>query len=316
MNNLIKIGNQNISVKEFKNQRVITFKDIDSVHERPEGTARKRFNDNKKRFINGTDFFVITAPSEIRTLGIERPQGGTPEKVTLITESGYLMIVKSLTDDLAWEVQRQLVDSYFRNVKPLSQVEMMRIQLGMIDDHENRIVNLENNMTLDYGQQKVLEGVVNKTVILPVIVPILSKSGCTLIVTNQIRDKVGVMFGNPEGTTGGRALKHFATLRLDIRRMETLKENGGIIGVRTTVKVVKNKVSAPYKNSEFDIIFKSGISVVGDLLDYAFDSGLVNKNGASYYFENKLIGRGRSETVNHLREDPDLLKRIKQNISS
>ena len=165
MNDLIKIGNQNISVKEFNNQRVITFKDIDSVHERPEGTARKRFNDNKKRFINGTDFFVITAPSEIRTLGIERPQGGTPEKVTLITESGYLMIVKSLTDDLAWDVQRQLVDSYFRKVKPLSQVEMMRIQLGMIDDHENHIVNLENNMTLDYGQQKALEGVVNKTVI-------------------------------------------------------------------------------------------------------------------------------------------------------
>lgn len=151
---------------------------------------------------------------------------------------------------------------------------------------------------------------------LPVIVPILSKSGCTLIVVNQIRDKVGIMFGNPETTTGGRALKHFATLRLDIRRMETLKENGSIIGVRTTVKVVKNKVSTPYKNSEFDIIFKSGISVEGDLLDYASDSGVVNKNGASYYFENKLIGRGRSETVSHLREDPDLLKRIKQKIYS
>lgn len=165
MEDLIKIGNQEISKKEFKSQRVVTFKDIDTVHERADGTARKRFNDNKKRFIEGTDFFVVNTPSEIRTLGIERPQGGTPEKVTLITESGYLMIVKSLTDDLAWKVQRQLVDSYFRKVKPLSQVDMMRIQLGMIDNHEDRITNLENNMTLDYGQQIVLGDAVNKTVI-------------------------------------------------------------------------------------------------------------------------------------------------------
>lgn len=165
MNDLVKIGNHEISKKEFKNQRVVTFKDIDTVHERAEGTARKRFNDNRKHFIEGTDFFVLNQPSEIRTLGIERPQGGVPKKVTLVTESGYLMLVKSFTDDLAWEVQRQLVDSYFRKVKPLSQIEMMRIQLGMVDDHENRIVNLENNMTIDYGQQRVLEDTVNKTVI-------------------------------------------------------------------------------------------------------------------------------------------------------
>lgn len=163
MKNLIKIGNQNISVKEFNNQRVIIFKDIDSVHERPEGTARKRFNDNRKHFIEGMDFFKIT-PSEFRT-AIGDMDLRQQNDVTLITESGYLMLVKSFTDDLAWEVQRQLVDSYFRKVKPLSQIEMMRIQLGMVDDHENRIVNLENNMTLDYGQQKALEEVVNKTVI-------------------------------------------------------------------------------------------------------------------------------------------------------
>ena len=133
------------------------------MHERPDGTARKRFSDNKKHFIEGTDFFKIT-PSEFRT-AIGDMDLRQQNDVTLITESGYLMLVKSFTDDLAWDVQRQLVDSYFRKTKPLSQIEMMRIQLGMVDDHENRIVNLENNMTLDYGQQRVLEDTVNKTVI-------------------------------------------------------------------------------------------------------------------------------------------------------
>lgn len=165
MNEIIKINNHDVTEKEYNGLRIVTFKDIDTVHERAYGTARKRFNDNKKHFIEGTDFFVINQPSEIRTLGIERPQGGVPEKVTLITESGYLMLVKSFTDDLAWEVQRQLVNSYFKKVKPLSQVDMMRIQLGMIDNHEDRITNLENNMTIDYGQQRVLEDTVNKTVI-------------------------------------------------------------------------------------------------------------------------------------------------------
>lgn len=95
MNELIKIGNHEISAKEFNGRRVVTFKDVDMVHERPDGTARKRFNDNRNHFIEGTDYFVLNQPSEIRTLGIERPQGGVPEKVTLITESGYLMLVKS-----------------------------------------------------------------------------------------------------------------------------------------------------------------------------------------------------------------------------
>ena len=165
MNKLVKIGNSDLSIKEFNGQRVVTFKDVDSVHERPDGTARKRFNDNKKRFIEGEDFYTLSQPSEIRTLGLERPQGGFPEKVILITESGYLMLVKSFTDDLAWKVQRELVKTYFNKKKPMSPVEMMRIQLGMIDDHEGRITDLEQNMTIDYGQQMSLGDIVNRVVI-------------------------------------------------------------------------------------------------------------------------------------------------------
>lgn len=98
-----------LQIKEYRGKRVVTFKDIDTVHKRPEGTARKRFNDNRRHFVSGVDFYRLTQPSEIRTLGITRPQGGTPNEVTLMTETGYLMLVKSFTDDLAWKVQRELV---------------------------------------------------------------------------------------------------------------------------------------------------------------------------------------------------------------
>lgn len=99
-----------LQIKEYRGKRVVTFKDIDTVHKRPDGTAsRKRFNDNRRHFVSGVDFYRLTQPSEIRTLGITRPQGGTPNEVTLMTETGYLMLVKSFTDDLAWKVQRELV---------------------------------------------------------------------------------------------------------------------------------------------------------------------------------------------------------------
>lgn len=114
MNEVVKINNTDLQVKEYKGQRVVTFKDIDECHERPEGTARKRFNDNKKHFIEGVDYFVISEPSVLRTLGIKRPQGGTPDKSILVSESGYFMITKPMKDDLAWEVQRMLVNTYFQ----------------------------------------------------------------------------------------------------------------------------------------------------------------------------------------------------------
>lgn len=155
MNELQKIGNHEISVKTYNGKRVVTFKDIDTVHERPEGTARKRFSDNRDRFIEGTDFFKIS-PSEFRTT-IGDMDLRQQNEITLISESGYLMLVKSFTDDLAWTVQRQLVDSYFRMQKRMTPEEMMRVQLGMIDDVSDRVTKLENTMNIDYGQQRVLE---------------------------------------------------------------------------------------------------------------------------------------------------------------
>lgn len=163
MNELQKIGNHEISVKTYNGKRVVTFKDIDTVHERPEGTARKRFSDNRDRFIEGTDFFKIS-PSEFRTT-IGDMDLRQQNEITLISESGYLMLVKSFTDDLAWTVQRQLVDSYFRMQKRMTPEEMMRVQLGMIDDVSDRVTKLENTMNIDYGQQRVLEKEVAAVVI-------------------------------------------------------------------------------------------------------------------------------------------------------
>lgn len=108
------INTMPLAIKEYNNRRVVTFKDIDTLHQRPNGTASRNFRKNREYFINGTDYFIINQPDEIRRLGFTRPQGGVSEQVILITESGYLMLVKSLTDDLAWKVQRELVDTYFR----------------------------------------------------------------------------------------------------------------------------------------------------------------------------------------------------------
>lgn len=160
LNEIIPIGNKEIRVKEYKGKRVVTFKDVDVVHERPDGTARKRFNDNKKHMIEGEDYFVRKTDEAKEEYGITAPNG-----LVLLTESGYLMLVKSLTDDLAWDVQRKLVNSYFRANRRMTPEEMMRIQLGMIDGHEERISKLENTMNIDYGQQRVLEKEVAAVVI-------------------------------------------------------------------------------------------------------------------------------------------------------
>jgi len=130
---IVAVGNSEVAVKDFKGQRVVTFKDIDTVHERPEGTARKRFNDNKKRFIDGEDYFKISA-SEFRTHFNPAYSKQATEDITLITEQGYLMVTKSLTDDLSWKVQRQLVSSYFKKeATPQKPKEAKRIPLSSIN---------------------------------------------------------------------------------------------------------------------------------------------------------------------------------------
>ena len=143
---------------------------------------------------------------------------------------------------------------------------------------------------------------------------VISKSNCTVIFINQLREKVGVMFGSPETTTGGRALKFYSSVRLDVRRIEALKQSGETIGNRTRVKVVKNKIAPPFKEAEFDIIFGEGISAVGDILDLAADAGIVNKSGAWYAYEGNKIGQGRENTKQYLKEHTEMLQEIEQKV--
>lgn len=139
---------------------------------------------------------------------------------------------------------------------------------------------------------------------------VISKSNCTVIFINQLREKVGVMFGNPETTTGGRALKFYSSIRLDVRRIEAIKQSGEVIGNRTRVKVVKNKIAPPFKEAEFDIMFGRGISYSGDVLDLAANSDIVVKSGAWYNYNGDKIGQGRENAKKYLEEHPDTLYEI------
>lgn len=139
---------------------------------------------------------------------------------------------------------------------------------------------------------------------------IISKSNCVVIFINQLREKVGVMFGNPETTTGGRALKFYSSVRLDVRRIETLKVGGEVVGNRTRVKVVKNKVAPPFKEAEFDIMFGKGISREGDILDLAVQCGIVVKAGAWYSYNGDKIGQGRENTKIYISEHPEFMAEL------
>ena len=143
---------------------------------------------------------------------------------------------------------------------------------------------------------------------------IISKSNCVVIFINQLREKVGVMFGNPETTTGGRALKFYASVRLDVRRIETLKVGGEVVGNRTRVKVVKNKVAPPFKEAEFDIMFGKGISKEGDILDLAVLHDIINKAGAWYSYNGEKIGQGRENPKLYLANNPEVMEEIEQQV--
>ncbi len=143
---------------------------------------------------------------------------------------------------------------------------------------------------------------------------VISKSNCTVVFINQLREKVGIMFGNPETTTGGRALKFYSSVRLDVRRIESLKQGGEVTGNRTRVKVVKNKIAPPFKEAEFDIMFGTGISKEGDIVDLASDIGVINKSGAWFAYEGNKIGQGRENAKQYLKDNPQVCNEIENKV--
>lgn len=143
---------------------------------------------------------------------------------------------------------------------------------------------------------------------------VISKSNCIVIFINQLREKVGVMFGNPETTTGGRALKFYSSVRMDVRRIESLKQAGEVVGNRTRVKIVKNKVAPPFKEAEFDIMFGKGISKEGDILDLAADCGIIVKSGAWYAYNGDKIGQGRENAKTYMRENPLVCEEVEAKV--
>lgn len=146
------------------------------------------------------------------------------------------------------------------------------------------------------------------------LTPVVSKNNCIVIFINQLREKVGVMFGNPETTTGGRALKFYSSVRMDVRRIETLKAGGEVIGNRTRVKVVKNKIAPPFKEAEFDIMFGKGISTEGDVLDLATNIDVVQKSGAWFAYNGEKIGQGRENAKQYLLEHKDVYAEIEKKV--
>ena len=141
---------------------------------------------------------------------------------------------------------------------------------------------------------------------------VVSKTNCIVVFINQLREKVGVMFGNPETTTGGRALKFYSSIRMDVRRIDSIKSAGEVIGNRTRVKVVKNKIAPPFKEAEFDIIYGKGISKLGDIIDIATNDNIIVKSGSWFSYNGDKIGQGRDNTKQYLSEHPDISNEIEQ----
>lgn len=142
----------------------------------------------------------------------------------------------------------------------------------------------------------------------------ISRTNCTCIFINQLREKIGVMFGNPETTTGGNALKFYASIRLDIRRVSQIKDGDSVLGNRTRVKVVKNKVAPPFRQAEFDIIYGDGISKIGEIIDLGVDKGIINKSGSWFSYGDTKIGQGRDAVKNFLIDNPEFAEEIEEKI--
>ena len=166
----------------------------------------------------------------------------------------------------------------------------------------------------DMGDSHVGHALSQSSQALRKLTAVISRSNCVVIFINQLREKVGVMFGNPETTTGGRALKFYASVRLDVRKGETLKQGGEIVGSHTKVKVVKNKVAPPFKQAEFDIMFGTGISREGEILDLASDCSVVNKSGAWYSYNGEKIGQGRENAKVFLKDNPEICLEIENKV--
>jgi recombination protein RecA len=143
---------------------------------------------------------------------------------------------------------------------------------------------------------------------------IIGKTSCTVIFINQLREKVGVMFGNPETTTGGRALKYYSSVRLEVRRGEVIKKDGEAIGNRARIKVVKNKVAPPFREAEVDLVYGLGISREGDILDLAAGDDIINKSGAWYAYKGNKIGQGRENAKIFLKEHPDIMQEVEEQV--
>ena len=143
---------------------------------------------------------------------------------------------------------------------------------------------------------------------------IIGKTNTTVIFINQLRQKIGVMYGNPETTTGGRALKYYASVRIDVRRVEAIKSDGEVIGNRTRAKVVKNKVAPPFKEADFDIMFGQGISKMGEMVDFAVKLGIVNKSGAWFSYGDIRLGQGRDSAKEYFKATPELAKEVEDKV--
>ena len=210
-----------------------------------------------------------------------------------------LLLSQPDTGEQALEICEALVRSEVVNIVVIDSVAALVPQAEIEGDMGDSHVGLQARL-MSQALRK-LSGTINKT-------------KTTAIFINQLREKVGVMFGNPETTTGGRALKFYASVRLDIRRGEQLKDGDKFIGNRTNIKVVKNKVAPPFKTASVDIIYGSGVSHTGEVLDIASDLGLVNKSGAWYSYKGEKIGQGRENAKNYLASNPNVLSELESMI--